>query len=607
MTDFDTSDLKKVAIYEPRLKINNQREWVIIKGGQTVTTTVYPATSYSNSYFNFTTNPPGKKNVLDRHVIIQVPVTLTFTGPGDATTNLMIQQGRDAFRSYPIATVTASLTARLNGFPVTIESNKFVHVLENFHSKIDVMNTYQSIYPNMTDTYQNYSDGDVSNKNPLGSYSDNSSQIPRGAYDITITNNTNTSATVNAVIYEQIVLPPFLFDDSQAGGLTNLDTLEFNFVLDTNLWKIWSRSESNTVPLTSLSVVFGNPSMLLNWITPRDTQLVPDKVRYPYFQLSRYIQSNVTGNTPILPNTSYTASSQVIQLNSIPKKIYIYVKQSDQVINQSLNLSVNSTDTYFKIDNISISWDNLDGILSGSQDVNLYEMSVNNGINYDFVSWRGYTTNYGTVVPPNNNKIGLKGSIVCLCPGVDFGLRNSQAEGVLDKINFQVTVQFRNINQTKSLIPDLCVIAVYDGYLDIYNNSAKAVIGAISNEDVLTTPITYDISYHELQKVYGGDFFSKLRDTGSKMFKGIKDVNKFLRDGKYISKAANLGSYIPGVVGDVSRDISKVSSSLGYGIGKGKGGTLYGGCYDNYDSDEERYEGGKLVQRKKLMKRLKNK
>ena len=44
-------DIKKVAIYEPRLKISNEREWVIVKGGQTVTTTAYPASSHSNKYF----------------------------------------------------------------------------------------------------------------------------------------------------------------------------------------------------------------------------------------------------------------------------------------------------------------------------------------------------------------------------------------------------------------------------------------------------------------------------------------------------------------------------------------------------------------------------
>lgn len=598
MSDFD---IKKVAIYEPRLKISNEREWVIVKGGQTVTTNVYPATSYSNSQFNFTTNPPGKKNVLDRHLTIRVPVTLTFTGPGTpgSPTDLMIQQGRDAFRSFPISSVTSNLSCRINGFSITIETNQFIHVLENFHNKIDVANTYQSIYPNMPDNYQNYSDADISNKNPLGSYGDNSAQVPRGAYPMVVTNNTNTTATVEAVIYESIVLPPFLFDDSQAGGLTNLDVLDFTFVLSPNLARIWSRSELNTVPISNLTVLFNQPSLLLNWITPRDTQSIPDRIRYPYFQLSKYAQNNgVVFNEAGTAGSTLTLNSQVIQFNSIPRKLYIFAKQSDSVTNQSINNSIYSTDTYLKIDRVSLSWDNIDGVLSGCDDINLYQMSVANGLNYDWVSWRGTTTNYGTSIPQNNIPIGLKGSILCICPGVDFGLRNSQAEGVLDKINFQANVVCTNVNQSKKITADLYVLAVYDGYLDIYDNTAMAVIGAVTNSDVLNVPASYDVSYHEIQKIYGGDFFSKIRDTGSKIFKGLSKANDFLKDNKIISKASNIGSYIPGPVGNISRDIEGVSKALGYG----RGGVLYGGCGDCRDDYDE--EGGKMVPRRKLMNRL---
>lgn len=603
MSDFD---IKKVAIYEPRLKVSNEREWVIVKGGQTVTTTVYPSTSSSNSYFNFTTNPPGKKTVLDRHITIRAPVTLIFSGPGSnnsipgqSTDDLMVQQGRDAFRSFPISSVTSTLTCRINGFPVSIESNQFVHVLENFHNKIDSLNTTQSIYPNMADNFQNYSDGEICNRNPLGTYYDNSAMVPRGAYDMDIITNTNTTCTINAVLYETIVLPPFLFDDSQSGGLTNLDTLDFNFVLSTNLARIWSRSTANTVPLTSLSVSFNNdkPSLLLNWITPRDTQNIPDRVRYPYFQLSRYNQPIVT----LAPNAFTVANSQVLQFNSIPRKLYIFARQSDGSIDTSLSESVNHTDTFLKIDKISLSWDNIDGVLSGCEDVNLYQMSVNNGLNYDWESWKGVTNNIGTVFPQNSTKIGLKGSILCLCPGVDFGLRNSQAEGVLDKINFQANVTVRNINQTKTIQADLYVLAVYDGYLDIFDNSAQAIIGAVTNEDILSTPVSYDLSYHEIQKIYGGDFFSKVRDTGSKIIKSLGKANDYLRDKKLIS---NVLGAIPS---PYTQSAAEVAKSLGYGTGKGLGygGVLEGGCLDCNGSCSNNQQGGAMMPRNKLIHRLK--
>lgn len=608
MSDFD---IKKVAIYEPRLKVGNEREWVIVKGGQTVTTYAYPASSASNRYFNFTTNPPGKKNVLDRHVILKTKVTLTFSGPGDSSDNYMVQQGRDAFRSFPISSVISTATCKINGFPVSVETDEIVHVLENFHNKIDSLNTTQSLYPNMSDNYQNYADADISNRNPLGVYGDNPSIVPRGAYDMVITNNTNTSCTVEAVIYEQVVLPPFLFDDSQAGGLTNLDTLEFNFVMSTNLWRIWSRSSLNTVPLTNLNVDFSDQTLLLNWITPRDTQNIPDRVRYPYFQISRYVQQYVQqgmSGPSLNPNSFAQLKSQVIQLNSIPRKLYIYAKQSDSIIDQSLTASVQTTDTFLKINRISLNWDNIDGVLSGSDAINLYEMSVANGLNYDWTSWNGYTSANGTVFPNSSTRIGLKGSIICLCPGVDFGLRNSQAEGVLDKINFQATVEVQNINQTQALNPDLYILAVYDGYLDIFNNSATAVIGAVSNSDIMSTPVTYDISYHELQKIYGGDFFTKVRDTGSKLIKNLGKANDYLKDKKLIS---NVLGAIPT---PYTQSAAQVAKTLGYGVGKGKGigrgrgGVIRGGCYNCEECEEcDDERGGAYASKYKMLNRLMNK
>lgn len=572
-------NIKKVAIYEPRLKLDNEREWVIVKGGQTVTTNVYPATSFSNQYFNFTTNPPGRKNVLDRHVIIEVPVILTFDGPGDGTTNLMVQENRDAFRSFPISSIVESLTCKINGFPVSIELNKFIHILENFHNGVDVANGSQSIYPNMPDNYQEYNQATINSRNPLASYGDNSNRPPRGAYPIEVEENDNEGAIIKATIYEQIVLPPFLFDDSQAGGLVNLDTLEFNFVFSSQLKRIWSRSTANEVPITTLDVKLGQPSLLLNWITPRDIQAIPDSIRYPYFQLSRYISKGKT--LAALASSGDYVAANPIQLNSIPRKIYIYAKESDESISSTME-QLNSTDTFAQVESLSLSWDNTDGVLSGCKPVNLYEMSVANGLNYDWTAWNGVSQTLGQTEDVPGTFVGLKGGIICICPGVDFGLRNSQAEGVLDKINFQVKLRFKNLKD-RAVNYDVYVLCVYDGFLEIFDNSCRAIIGAASPADVLTTPVDSSISYHELQKIYGGNFFTSVRDTGSKLLKKAGDANKYLRD-------TNLLSNVLGAVpSKYTQSASEVLKSMGYG----SAGVLSGGC-----------SGGKVASRKAMIKNL---
>ena len=93
--------LPVVAVQDPRVRLENERMFAIIKGGQQVTYYKYPASSFSNSNFNFSTNPPSKQTILDRVAMVQVPFTITFTGTGAGTGNIL-QPGRDAFRNFPL-------------------------------------------------------------------------------------------------------------------------------------------------------------------------------------------------------------------------------------------------------------------------------------------------------------------------------------------------------------------------------------------------------------------------------------------------------------------------------------------------------------------------
>lgn len=555
------SPLNKFAVYEPRMELNNERSFVIVKGGQTITYYPYPATSYSNANFNFTTNPPGKQNVLDRVVIIDVPVTLTFVGGGDSSGDRILQRGRDAFRSYPISSITSTLTSKINGFPVSIELSEVVHLLSRYHTPLEDKNTFASLSLQMEDNYQNYSDADGANNNPLGVYQDNSTQVPRGAYPMIVSVNTNTNATVNAIIREYIILPPYIFDGHEAGGLTNLDTLEFNWVLNPNLQRIWSRSTANTVPLTSLTCNFGQPTMYLAWITPRLTQTIPSLMVYPYFQISKYVANQPNG--VVNSNTSQILMSQVIQFNSIPRKIYIFAKQSNSIIYSSLANMINTTDTFLPITKLNINWDNKVGVLSSAVIDNLYSISVCNGLKVPFVEFNGLTYNIGTVATDSPSTIGLAGAPICLELGKDVGLQDNQAEGLVDKINFQVQASVFNVNQSQNLTPDLYVVAIYDGILEIFDNSARAYIGVISQEEILNASVNHGVTYKQLEMVYGGDFFSKFKEVAGDIYRGLKD-SKILSN----------------VLGQLPHPIAQKGAEFARNLGLGEGGARAGDYED---------------------------
>lgn len=588
------ADINVAAVYEPRLELANKRTWVVVRGAETVTYYTYPSTSFSQSNFNFTCNPPSKNTVLDRIAIIEVPVQITFTGTG---TDNLLQPNMDAFRQYPISSITTSLTASVNGFSIPIELNQIIHALSRFHMKTELRKTFLSISPQMADSHQNYADANGSSNNPLAQYSDNVAEPPRGAYPYTVVSNTPGSAVITAVLREYVFLPPFLFDGSEAGGLTMLDTLQFNWILGNNLPHMWSHSTASTSTITGINVVFSQPSMLLGFLTPRLTEPIPPMITYPFFQLARYTTSG-----PLFPASGSSATqdlkSNVIQLNSIPRKMYVFARRSDLETNSSISNQITTTDTFFKINSINISWDNTDGILSGATPPQLYQFGVRNGLDMSFVEWNGVTNALTAVNGQQTRVIGLTGGILCLEPGVDFGLRSNQAEGMLGQYNLQIRLNITNISGIP-MTPDLYIICVYDGLLHVSNNSAWSEIGVVTPNDVLNAPLA-NISYTQLEKMYGGDFFSKFKnvlgDIGRGISRGISAVRPVVEDAYRIGKA---------VAPLVQYGLPLVGLGEGGGCSCSKcGGVLVGGCCPMC-TGKGGVRGGRMLSRKDLRRRIK--
>ena len=382
--------LKVVAVNEPRMTIDREPVWVVVKEGQEVTYYPYPSTSWSQSQFNFICNPPSAQTILDRMVFIQVPVTITFTvnsSISPAPTTNLLQPGRDAFRAFPVSSITNTLTATINGFPVNIELSQIIHALSRFHTPVKHLNGWMSMQPSFEDNYQSYQDADGATNNPLSTYMDGApaSVQGRGSYPFTVISNTPSSATIMANLYEQVILPPFIWDDAcnQSKGLTNLTSLTFNWILNNGgIARLWSHSPITDVgglsTIGAVNVQFTQPTMYLEFITPRLNQPIPRQITYPYFQISRYTtQSNMT----FAPNTSGLIKSNIIQLDSIPRKLYLFARQSDNVIYNSLYNTITQPDCFMQINNCNITWANRQGILSGASPQNLYDISVQNGYN----------------------------------------------------------------------------------------------------------------------------------------------------------------------------------------------------------------------------------
>ena len=607
MTDF----VDKVVVYDPRINFS-RREYIIEKGGESVTPTSTPATSFSPTNWNFTVSPNGRNVSLDREILLYCPVTITMTGPGDGSGQLMFQRNRDAFRARPLSSIISTISMKVNSYNLNMElSDGIVHLLDRFHNSMQSQHIYNSLFPSACDNYSEYSDGDAQSVNVLGEYGD-SFMTGRGAYPINIISNTNTSCVLTSNLVEPLILPPLIFSDKYYGpGLIGLDTLEFQFILSQNLARIMTRSRSNTVPITNLSVVFGIPTLYTFWITPKMVDYVmpiPKINIYPNFTISKYTSMGPT--TTILdtmnPNSifdPFTITSQVIQFNTFPRKIYVFIRDIDPVGISTIYQS----DTYYSIDRIRVSLDNNDGLLTGATQQHLYKMTRNNGCNIPYIDWVGTTQRVGQLVSDPNPfvQIGLTGSLLCI-EAKDLSLSSTLAPGVLDKLNFQIVVTAHRINRNLSVIstpvvntlvvpsqPQLYIIGVYEGILKIFDNTAETQT-VVTAQDVLSAKVDTNTSIQQLEHIYGGDFFGKVKEHYERFKPTIQKINKGLRDTQAISKtlgvASNVLEHIPfaSSAAPYVNDASKLANLLGYGDG---------GC-DMYSM------GGAVAGRRRMKKRM---
>jgi len=617
------SDLNLFCVQEPRLSYPNSMingNYAIVKGAETYTYRNYSSSSCDNSGATFTTPPPSFTDCLSRQVILEVPINIVFTGPGDASDNAMIQSNKDAFRAFPLEQIIKNMQVTINGENLTVNTNQVVNPFSRYY--LDPLLLNEGITPNMLDNYQDYSDGDGNAKNPLAWY-DNSTQNPRGAYaDYEIITNTNSSAEIRATLRTYLMISPFQWlsaSENTVPALTQLVSLDWNINFASNLQHIWSRSSSNDVPVTNVQVTIGsltqggsgNANLKLLWMTPhqdlRDRIKSLPMLRYPYFTTTRY---STTGNGAIQPNDRDIITSQVINFINLPNAIYIYCSKDESTYVNNLAGNLFTTDTFGSIENIDITMANVTGILSTAFPQQLYDISVKNGLkDTTFNEFIGKTNAFNQLVSTfvASKKVGLTGSCIRLTMQ-DLSARSGLVAGVQQKIDFQVKVTVRNINQNSPITFQLFILAVFEGYLQIYNGQARTVIGPLSEQDANCSNYV-KIDWEDLQSNFGGsklgDQFKVLGKNISKYAQRAKDVNSYLRDKKLISKGLNVASILPT---RFSSDLSKASeyaAKYGYGDGgceceEGSGGMMF---------EEQRgdiaMKGGRQMGHMELKKRLK--
>lgn len=511
MSQLRIPDLKLVKIIEPKLNVNEKKMYTFISGLSHIRYVQYTVNSVSSSALQATITP--SQNVkIDRQLKVKYDLYLQFTGTSTSGNNLLNVGLDDAVRFMPLQSSCSNIELQINGSSVSVPNpNQCVNALARFWPDEDLNKDFSKGF-GMPDAYgfANYTDYATygTARNVLANYGENSSVQPRGCTALyNIVSNTPTSAVVHVEITEPIVASPALFGQREGPSFALVQNLQVN--MQFNLARVWSHSTNNGTQITAITSTISqndgasiSPIILYQEITtdpanPSAVSLYEKSYNYPFQQLSFNSQDY---NSSVASGASASANSGTYQYISVPSAIYIYVQQklSDKQNAASPGyFATNSTDTFARLNSLSVALNGQANLLSEASPEQLYDISRQNGINASWASW----SQHG-------------GSVLMLRPGADLPLDPLAAPGVVTQFTLQLSnVNFTNLSDV-TMNFTLCVLAILDSVITITRNTMQVTSGVLSTEQVVgLSPIGGLPSL----PVYGAGFF----DSFAKGFKSV--------------------------------------------------------------------------------------
>ena len=514
-------------VIDPRVDAEEQPTYYIEKAADYVR--YYQDVSTSSIHFSIV--PPNKNIYVNKKMYITLTADFTFAGDAGVGNVLMpsITYGgveylagqTDALRWMPLQSVTESLSITLNQTTISQNLSDFIEAL----SRNGLTEHYEardlSLGPSMHDQFQALGDwvrfGNA--RNPLASYGNNPLQPPRGAVQAVLTSNTQTAAVVRVTWTEPVMMSPLLFSKLDQKGFLGLTNIDVTWNLG-DLSRMWSHDAVNNNVLSGPPTVafVGNPRMRLLYLTPPLIEHpLPLTSKYPYYEVNRYPTDLGVINAG-LSNQAF--SSNNIQLSSIPKRIFLFARE------RNADRDYTSADSYARIDQIRVQFDNKNALLGSAEIQDLYSLSVSNGLQMSYPQFSFHC-----------------GSVVCLDFGRDISLDAYQSVGMHGQYQLQIDFEISNVSEENRSYT-WYIVTVNEGIFTISNTETSLEVGNVRPFNVLEASQHLKLQrlpYHEAYDYMGGSFWSSLKrigrkalDIGKKAFHGVQTAMPYIKKGAEI-------------------------------------------------------------------------
>ena len=556
-----SQDFKKILVKDDRLNVTDAVSYAVHKGGQNMTSAQFNAISQTPSSVTFNIQVPSEQTIIDRRVLWQSVVTLKldFLGTAQNAGRMPINYGvTDSLCAFPLHQLASVMTCTINNNSVSLNVRDALPAILRFNDRRELQryNGYTTVAP---DTVADYSQAVGSNLNPLGAWSNTSDNdlFQRGSFQLLGISQTNPGATspvslptvppvpladgvtqslyVSFLVTEPLLVSPFIFGDPCANnqgfyGIQNMNMV-FNIGDASRVWRTANYNtptSSGVTPngncwLNQCSVVsFTSTKLIFNFLTPHPSDLLPARNAVPFYELPRFLTTGLASVAPAtvtagVPQALYDSASTVIstsslQLNQIPDKLIIQVRNPFTGTNGNQNGSWGSPDAFLCIKAISISFNNQSGILASATQQDLYRYSVENGSNQSWFEFSG-----GANIPDSATGCGKRlagsGSLLILDFAKDIQLTEDYySSGSLGNFNLQMNLTVYN-QFPYAITPEIVVITMNSGLFVNERGTSSTYTGILTKQDVLEASAQEPMYNSSVKRMVGGGFFDKIKSA----------------------------------------------------------------------------------------------
>jgi len=473
-----------VVAKDPRTEVKPEADslHIIHEGGQRVS---YQTLTFDSYQLNappvsniITINPPSNQTIVDRLIQVRYYLEVKVTG-GDLEVG-----SNDCLRQFPANSLIDVTSLKINGETVSDNTGDILHARLCYgNDPYDRRRTWSKTAA-MPDQYQQLDDYLVlgTNRNVSAEYGENAQEPTRASIRPIVVD----AQTIRYEIVEPLFISP-MFDGCgrQREGLVNVNEIHLNlrFKADTQRVLTCAPRLAPGVNITSVTCVqYQAPEVLMCYITPDNLQPIPAVQTLSYVKPRQYLRQMTT----MVAGETRREFTDSVRLSQIPRYMMLFARRSEATS------TFTKPDSFLKIKQVKVNWNNESSLLSGASTQDLYEISRRNGCNLSWPQWSDY-----------------RGSVFMAELGKDIGLPSGLAAGVQGSYTLQADVEFEN-GAADDYTATFYMVLFNIGSFSIAQNSARSSLGNLSPSMVLSSTQGHHMPAHEMDHAKGKSFLDGL-------------------------------------------------------------------------------------------------